>query len=107
MAGVDLFRLPLDRALNVVTALMVDDRTPTLSVETKSGVEVYDRDRARREVDATLSGKSDEAPTVDRQAPSRPRQAARKGDSWDPETWGLLPEHQRAASAALRFTGGL
>lgn len=105
MRGIDLLALPLDRALNIVTALMVDDATPTLSVETKKGVEVYDRNRVRREVDAALDRASTEAPSRSVQAPTRARQARKK--DWDPSTWGLLPEHQAAQQRAMTFAAGI
>lgn len=100
LAGVDLDDLPYDRALNVITALAVDDQTPIWSVETKKGVEIYDRRRVRAELVESLGGgTAGQAPA----ATARQRAAQR----WNPDTWGALPEHQAAARNAMAFVGGL
>ncbi len=100
LAGVDLLddNLPLDRALNVIEALMVDDAMPAVVVETKRGAIVYDRVRVRSEIadriDATQRAIGQ---TIPRRAGAAP----------DRQTWGLLPEHQAGLGAAMRFVGGL
>lgn len=105
MAGVELADLPLDRALNVLTAMAVDDAMPVVTVETRKGVEVYDRRRVRGDVLAGLRGKGTEVPTGGGQVPTVRRQAAR--EEWNRETWGLLPEHQAGVRAAMSFAAGL
>lgn len=100
LAGIDLDDLPYDRALNVITALAVDDQTPIWSVETKKGVEIYDRRRVRAELVESLGGgTAGQAPA----ATARQRAAQR----WNPDTWGLLPEQQASTRAAMAFVGGL
>jgi hypothetical protein len=100
LAGVDLDTLPYDRALNVITALAVDDQMPRWSAETKKGLEVYDRRRVRGELLESLgAGNGQHAPA----ATARQRAAQR----WNPDTWGLLPDQQASTRAAMTFVGGL
>lgn len=95
MAGIDLRELPLDRALNVITTLAVDDHIPLWSAETRKGLEIYDRRRVRAELLDSLSKQR-----------VAPRPAA-ETSSWNRDTWGLLPEHQASMRAAMAFVGGL
>lgn len=107
MRGVDLLTLPLDHALDVVAALMVDDAMPVVAVETKRGVELYDRRRVRGEVYAAIASAPDAtASTRDARTPPTRTERAR-AERWDRDTWGLLPEHQASARAAMAFAGGL
>lgn len=106
MAGMELADLPLDRALNVITALAVDDATPAVIVETKKGIETYDRRRVRRDVLAQLHGEATGGVrTQAGRAPARAKQVTSR--TWDPATWGLLPEHQAAQRRAMGFAAGL
>jgi hypothetical protein len=99
MRGFDLQELPLDRALNVVVALMVDDAVPAWGIEAKRGVEMFDRRRVRGEVLRELLA----------QIPATPAAGARPAAPAVPEraTWGLLPEHQAGLASAMRFVAGL
>ncbi|MCK9901290.1 MULTISPECIES: hypothetical protein [Actinomycetes] len=100
LAGIDLDDLPYDRALNVITALAVDDQMPRWSAETKKGLEVYDRRRVRAELLESLGGAT---PGLAPAATARERAAQR----WNPDTWGTLPEHQAGQRAVMAMVGGL
>jgi len=89
MSGIELAELPVDRMLNVVHSLAVDDEVLTHSIQVEEDkVEVFNRRRAREALSEQLG---DEPAT---------------GEKWDPDTWGLLPEHQAATRAALSLVGG-
>lgn len=104
LAGIDIRSLPFGRALNIIAALAVDDATPVVTVETRKGIEVYDRRRVRGEVLAAMNGADDRAGGAAQPAVTR-RQAP--AERWDRETWGLLPEHQAGLRAAMGFAAGL
>lgn len=102
MRGIDIRQLPIGRALNVITAMVVDDAMPVVAVETKKGIELFDRRRTRREMLAELNGGA-----ADGGVPQSGVTRRNVSDTWDRETWGLTPEHQASARAAMGFAAGL
>jgi hypothetical protein len=93
MAGIELADLALDRMLNVVVALAIDDRvvTTTLQVDEKRA-ELYNRERARSDFVGKVRGTG--------------RAGGLDPHTWDRSTWGLLPEHRSATQVAMAAVGG-
>lgn len=91
MAGVRPLELDFGDMLDVFYALMVDDLLPHVTVQVADDkVELHHRARVKADVEGRLAKAEREV------RPGR----------FDPETWGLLPEHRAATAAALAFTGG-
>lgn len=91
LRGVDLAELSLDRALNVVQALLVDDHVVTTTLEVEEGkAKGFSRAQARSDLLEALGGTAGNG--------------HRRG--WDAATWGALPEHRASLQAAMAFAGG-
>ena len=83
MNGLDIEEMPVDKTLSITYSLIVDE-SYNLFEETRAD--------GRQRVDAWLAEYAAAA-------------AHKPPPSADPETWGLLPEHQSGLSLALQMAG--
>jgi hypothetical protein len=90
-----LTKLPLSDLCDVLISYAVDDETVRSTVQTaEDRVEPLTRRRAR---EALLGAAGRSSPTAEPVPPG-------VADA-DPDTWGLLPEHQAGMRAALLMAG--
>lgn len=84
MAGLDIAEMPAQHALPVIFSMLVDESYNPLAEEQRAD--------GRKKVQDWL----DDASAAAENKPS---------PKYDPDTWGLLPEHQEGLNLAMMLAG--